>query len=172
MPLNKSLGEMYLIQEQALVAQCSEKINFYKRYNNKRENKTYWKQYDSLDHKGMIFFIRGNIRVNICTDDKIYFYLINNEEFKPKLENVMFNYMGCNNIIFGSDVSFAITYNVNKEKMTLFQRKYEHSYKGAIMKENLTNSFGLSIESMNKILLAKNNKGYCNTITVIDNRDY
>ena len=120
----------------------------------------------------MIFFIRGNIRVNICTDDKIYFYLINNEEFKPKLENVMFNYMGCNNIIFGSDVSFAITYNVNKEKMTLFQRKYEHSYKGAIMKENLTNSFGLSIESMNKILLAKNNKGYCNTITVIDNRDY
>ena len=119
-PLNKSLGEMYLIQEQALVAQCSEKINFYKRYLNKRENKTYWKLYHSLDHKGAIFFMRGNIRVNICTDDKIYFYLINNEQFEPRLENVMYNYMGCNNIIFSSDVSYAITYNVNMNQMSLF----------------------------------------------------
>mgnify|MGYP006097920675 CR=1 FL=1 len=111
---------MYLIQEQALVAQCSEKINFYKRYLNKRENKTYWKLYHSLDHKGMIFFMRGNIRVNICTDDKIYFYLINNEQFEPQLENVMYNYMGCNNIIFSSDVSYAITYNVNMNQMSLF----------------------------------------------------
>jgi hypothetical protein len=148
---------MYLIQEQALVTQCSEKINFYKRYENKRENKTYWKLYKSLEHKGNIFFIRGNIRVNICTDDRIYFYLINNEEFMPKLENVMFNYMGCNQIIFGSDVSFAITYCEHDKKMTLFQRKYEHSYKGNILKENLSNSVGLSIESMKKILLAKNN---------------
>lgn len=41
--------------------------------------------------------------------------------------------------------------------MSLFQRKFEHSYKGNIIKENLTDSVGLSIESMDKILLAKNN---------------
>jgi len=56
--------------------------------------------------------------------------------------------------------------------MSLFQRKYEHSYKGNVIKENLTNAVGLSIESMNRILIAKNNKQNCCTISVLDNKTY
>ena len=77
-------------------------------------------QYAQLDHKAMIYFIKGNIRVNICTDDKIYFYRIDNDEFEPRLENVMYNYMGCSCMIFGADVSFAIAYNINLKEMSLF----------------------------------------------------
>lgn len=46
--------------------------------------------------RGFIYFIKGNKRIQITTDDLIYFYLIDPETFEPELENVMFNFMGCN----------------------------------------------------------------------------
>ena len=55
-----------------------------------------WKQFFSLQHKGFLFFIKGNIRIQITTDEKIYFYLIDPDTLEPKLENVMYNYMDCN----------------------------------------------------------------------------
>ena len=43
--------------------------------------------------RGQIYFIKGNIRIQVTTDDKIYFFLIDKETFMPKLENVMYNFM-------------------------------------------------------------------------------
>ena len=37
----------------------------------------------------MIFYIKGNIRIQITTDEFIYFYLIDKETLMPTLENVM-----------------------------------------------------------------------------------
>ena len=55
-----------------------------------------WKQYHIIEVRGFIYFIKGNVRIQITTDDKIYFYLIDKETFMPIFENCMANYMNCN----------------------------------------------------------------------------
>lgn len=63
--------------------------------------------------RGQIYFIRGNVRIQIITDEKIYFFLIDKKSFEPELENVMYNYMNCAVMMFGPLVRFAITYKTN-----------------------------------------------------------
>lgn len=42
-----------------------------------------------------MYFIKGNTRIQITTDEVIYFYYINPETLIPELENVMYNFMEC-----------------------------------------------------------------------------
>jgi hypothetical protein len=37
--------------------------------------------------RGQIYFIKGNIRIQVVTDTKIYFFLVDKKTFEPKLEN-------------------------------------------------------------------------------------
>jgi len=89
------LGQMYLVYNDALIARSSSDILFFKMIKDE-DGKRYWKQYHSLEVRGFIYYIKGNIRIQVTTDEKIYFYLINKETFMPILENVMFNFMNCN----------------------------------------------------------------------------
>ena len=84
---------MFLIKETCLVARSSSKILFFKRIYDERIDQSFWTLYATLHHKGQLYFIKGNIRINITTDSRIYYYIVNDEEFMPKLENVMNNYM-------------------------------------------------------------------------------
>lgn len=84
---------MFLIKETCLVARSSGNILFFKRIYDEKTEKWYWTEYFKLQHKGLLYFIKGNIRINITTDEKIYFYLVNNKEYTPVLENVMYNHM-------------------------------------------------------------------------------
>jgi hypothetical protein len=83
-----------------------------------------WKQFHALPHKGFIFFIKGNVRIQITTDEKIYFYLIDSETLMPILENVMYNYMDCNQTMFGKKVKFCVTYKTNMNSFDVYRRKY------------------------------------------------
>ena len=54
----------------------------------------HWHKYHELDDtRGQIYFIKGNIRIQIVCEDKIYFYIIDQETLMPQLENVMLNFM-------------------------------------------------------------------------------
>ena len=55
-----------------------------------------WEQYHDINVRGFIFYIKGNIRIQVTTDQMVYFYLIDRDTLMPKLENVMYNFMGCN----------------------------------------------------------------------------
>lgn len=63
--------------------------------------------------RGQIYFIRGNVRIQIVTDEKIYFYMIDKETCVPRLENVMNNFMQCSQMMFGTKVRYGITYKTN-----------------------------------------------------------
>jgi hypothetical protein len=81
---------MYLLFDQALVVRSSSSILFFKI----NEENGFWEQYEELkDMRGNIYFIRGNIRIQVCTDEYVYFYMIDKETFMPTLENVMYNNM-------------------------------------------------------------------------------
>ena len=95
-----------------------------------REVSRVWKQYYILpDLRGFVYYIKGNVRIQITTEEKVNIYLIDKETFLPSLENVMFNFMKCTQMMFGSKVRFCVTYKTNERSFDIYRRKYEHSYK-------------------------------------------
>jgi len=100
----------------ALITRSSSSILFFK-INKIEDEKTIvrkWEKYHQFDNmRGQIYFIKGNIRIQVTTDDKIYFFLIDPETYIPKLENVMFNFMQCSQMMFGKRVRYGITYKTN-----------------------------------------------------------
>ena len=67
---------MFLVYDQALVCRSSCEILFFRIEFDEDEERRMWKQYHILDHRGFIYYINGNIRLQIVTDDFIYFYLM------------------------------------------------------------------------------------------------
>lgn len=104
---------MYLVYNSALIARSSSDILFFKTQIDEETGVKVWRQYNVIEKRGFIYYIKGNVRIQITTDDKIYFYLIHKETLEPILENVMYNYMGCNQCMFGSKVRYAVTYKTN-----------------------------------------------------------
>lgn len=76
--------------------------------------------------RGFIYFIKGNVRIQIVTDEKIFFYRIS--DGTPELENVMVNFMRCNQMMFGRKVRYCITYKTNEQNFTIYTRKYTHNF--------------------------------------------
>lgn len=101
---------MYLIFDKALIARSSNSILFFKI----DEETGLWTQYHQIDKmRGQIFFIKGNIRFQIVTDEKVYFYLIDKETLIPELENCMFNFMKCSMMMIGPAKRYSVCYKTN-----------------------------------------------------------
>ena len=58
--IDKVLGQMYLINNKALIARCSCQIMFFKLQIDLFTKEERWMCYRILDHRGMIYFIKGN----------------------------------------------------------------------------------------------------------------
>ena len=101
---------MFLVYQQALVARSSSDILFFKLVKDGESGERQWQQYKVINARGFIYHIKGNDRIQITTDTKIYYYLMDAKTLEPILENVMFNYMGCNHLMFGSKVRYGISY--------------------------------------------------------------
>lgn len=104
---------MVLVYDNALVSSCSTEVFFFKLEVDEETEKRSWKHYHTISARGQIYYIKGNIRIQITTNDKIYFYLVDKTTLEPTLENVMKNYMQCDQMMFGSKVKYGITYKVN-----------------------------------------------------------
>lgn len=125
---NKDLGEMYLINEKALVTRSSDQILFFKMELDDFTKEKSWCNYFTLDIQGFVYFIKGNKRIQITNDKLIYFYLIDPDTLEPTLENVMYNYMSCSQMMFGSAVRYCITYKTNQKSFDIYRRRYEHDF--------------------------------------------
>lgn len=139
------LGQMYLVYNQALIARSSSDILFFKLVYDENTETRKWRQYEVIGARGFIYYIKGNVRIQVTTDEKIYFYLINQETLMPLLENVMFNYMNCNQMMFGSKVRYCITYKTNQRSFVIYRRKYLHNFKVPVVGDNLEGSKGLEL---------------------------
>jgi hypothetical protein len=57
---------MYLFNNKALIARSSSKVVFFRVFEEEDENKVItkkWKQYNEIEARGFIFFIKGNKRI-------------------------------------------------------------------------------------------------------------
>lgn len=57
------LGQMYLIYNKALIARSSSDILFFKLMFDEVSETMKWKQYTSIESRGMIYYIKGNVRI-------------------------------------------------------------------------------------------------------------
>ena len=146
---------MVLFDQQALIARCSNKILFFKQEFDLMLKKYVWINYHQIKEKGFVYYIKGNIRIQITTETKIYFYIMDKETLMPKLENVMFNYMECNQMMFGSRVRYGITYKNNQPNFNIYRRMYVHNIQSCVNTQNFAGSKAVSVVSSNLILVTK-----------------
>jgi hypothetical protein len=80
---------------------------------------------------------------------------MSHDDLMPTLENVMFNFMNCSQMMFGSKVKYGITYKTNQKSFDIHRRKFEHDFKVNVVAADLDGSRGLPIESMNAFLVSR-----------------
>lgn len=133
---------MFLLFEEALAVRSSNSILFFK----KDPETLKWVEYHKIDDmRGTIYFIKGNIRIQITTETKVYFYIINKKTFMPELENVMMNFMKCSSLLFGARVRFGIAFKVSQPDFTIFTRKCYHNFKVCIDSNSFEGAVGVSL---------------------------
>lgn len=143
---------MFLLFDQALIVRSSSSILFFKI--NPETN--LWEQFHKIPKmRGDIFFIKGNVRFQITTDEKIYFYLIDKQTFLPRVENVMYNFMNCSQMMFGSMVRYCITFKTNQPNFHIWVRKAYHNFKVALTNENMEGSMGANLKSFNQYVMTE-----------------
>lgn len=81
--------------------------------------------------------------------------MIDKETFEPNLENVMYNFMGCSQMMFGTRVRYGITYKANQPGFQIYTRKYWHNFKVALTTNNYEGAFGSNLGNMGAYVLAE-----------------
>ena len=76
---------MVLFNGEALIARSSTSILFFKRMYDEDMEEVRWMQYHDIKVRGFIYYIKGNIRIQITTPEVIYFYLIDKHTYMPNL---------------------------------------------------------------------------------------
>lgn len=149
---------MVLVYDQAVIIRSSTKILFFKQVFNKIMEVKEWVQYHEMSVRGMIYHIKGNIRIQVTTPEYIYFYIIDKETFMPDLENVMKNYMGCNQLMVGKRVRNAISYKTNEHSFVIYQRRSMHNLRVCVNGDNFESCKVLELESSNTFLVSQIDK--------------
>lgn len=90
-----SVGEMFLIYNKILAVGESNDLVFYQIEEDEDKEIRKWVEYHSIPLRGSLQFIKGNRRFQLVSDDKIYFYYVDEETCEVELENAMFNFMHC-----------------------------------------------------------------------------
>jgi len=72
----------------------------------------------------------------------------------PKLENVMYNFMQCSQMMFGARVRYGITYKEGQPGFQIYTRKYFHNFRVSVTTKNFEGAVGDNIKSMNAYVMA------------------
>lgn len=70
----------------------------------------------------------------------------------------MNNFMGCNQLMFGSRVRYGISYKQNQKCFEIFRRKYMHNLKVCVQGDDFSGALSLEIVTMNTFLVSKVDK--------------
>ena len=152
---DKDLGQMYLVNEKVLITRSSSQILLFKQVRNEDTQIKEWKCYRTLNHRGFIFFNKGNRRIQITTDKKIFIYLMDLQTMVLSLENVIDNFINCSQVMIGRKVKYCISYKTNQKCFEIWRRQYRHSFNANVVSMNLNGSIGLPIENMNSFVVGR-----------------
>lgn len=152
------LGQMYLFNNRALIVRSSSKILFFKLEKDSLTRRKSWELYKEIPSRGFIYWIKGNKRIQITTDEKIEFYTIDPDTFEPKLENTMNNFMQCNQMMFGAAVKYCITYKTNQMNFNIYTAKFQHNFKVITNSQNFEGTRTANLTSNNVFIASDINQ--------------
>ena len=89
------LGEMFLVYNKALMARSSSEILCFKREKDEETGIQKWVHYHTIEIRGFVYYIKGNVRIQVVEESKIFFFSVDKETLEVELENAMSNYMKC-----------------------------------------------------------------------------
>ena len=149
------MGQMFLLFDKALVCRSSTSIVFFK----KDPETDRWEEYHRIkDLRGTIFFTKGNIRIQITTEKRVHFYIIDKETLEPKLENVMYNFTNCSSLLIGTKVRFGIAFKTSQPDFEIFTRRQYHNFKVCIDTHCFEGAVGCGLEQFGCYAMAENLK--------------
>jgi hypothetical protein len=73
----------------------------------------------------------------------------------PDLENIMENYMECNQMMVGKKVRNAISYKTNEYSFVIYQRKSMHNLRVCVNGTNFEQCKILELETSNTFLVSQ-----------------
>jgi hypothetical protein len=106
-------GQIVLIKGECLVVQSSSRMMFFVEKIDLLTKVKQWECFKTIKIRGAIYYIKDTNRMQVTTNEFIYFYVIDLETFQPTLENVMYNYMSCNQMMIGKKVRYTVCYKTN-----------------------------------------------------------
>lgn len=141
-----------------LIARSSGSIVFCKLEYCTKAKHDVWREYHTLNKQGFIYYIKDENSLQVACADNIFFYSIDQESLEPVLENVIDNYMDCNQLMFGPEEKYGITYKLNERSFQVFSKKYEHDFSLKLIDEDLEGSKCLELPSMDMFLISKHDR--------------
>ena len=102
----------------------------------------------------MIYYTKDQ-RFQITTDKLIYFYYIDEKTLKPELENCLYNFMGCSQMMFGPRLKYCITYKTGQTGFNIYKKRYIHKFLAKLSSQTYEGSFGVNVDSKNQILITR-----------------
>ena len=149
---------MYIFDDTVLMVTSGIRVEFYKRKACDFTGVLNWKVYTTVELRGFLYYMPGNVRIQITTNEKIFFYIIDLETYMPKLDNVMNNYMRCSQMMFGPRVNYCLTFMTNQVGFDIYRRKYQHSFKAPIIYDNYDKSCCIELRGTKQVLLSKKDR--------------
>jgi hypothetical protein len=92
---------------------------------------------------------------------------MNSETLLPELENVMYNFMNCNQMMIGSMRRYGISYKQNEKCFAIYTRKYMHNLRVCVDDNNYAGSRAVEITNSKLVLVTK-----VDQIILIDSQTY
>lgn len=86
---------------------------------------------------------------------------MNKKTLEPELENVMYNYMGCSQLLFGSSklaLSYCIPFKQDRKNFDIYRMKYSHDLLCTIIDENMDKSLSIELKRQESFMVTKVDK--------------
>lgn len=154
----QALGQMFLFENKTLIVRSSCKILFFRREHDEKEGQEKWKCYYELEKRGFIYNIRGSKILQVTSDTKVYFYKMCPETNEPRLENVLYNFVNCVQMIFGGKNVYCVAYKTNQRSFNIMRKKYSHWLRTPISNENFNRQIGMEIQGLNSFIVTNNDE--------------
>lgn len=114
-----------------------------------------------------MYYIKGNVRIQITNISHIYFYLIDTKTLLPTLENVMTNFMLCNQMMIGAAKRYSITYKTNEKDFEIYRRKFMHNLRVCVNDKNFEGAKAVELPKSNLFLVSD-----ISEVLMIDSSNY
>ena len=112
-----------------------------------------WQVINTIKVRGSISWTTDTNRLEVTTNEQIYFYTIEDETFELTLENVMNNYMSCSQMMIDKSGLYSVAYKTNQKSLDIYSRKYMNDFRVQSISNNFEGSKAIEIESLNLILV-------------------